>query len=282
MHLLTRLMAPSRLLLPLTPLVLTVSLLSQHAESRPSGGQRPVGVPTSQPARATGVHKAWDLLLKKHVHGERVDYRAFAKDRVALDRYLDALAGLDPAKLKPKARLAAYINLYNAAMIAAVLDHQAELPAWTPAHNEWGVFNEKRVRLGGKTISLNALENEVIRKQFREPRIHVALVCGAVSCPPLIPEAYIAADLDKVLERQMQRFVTDASRNTVDHQGRRIELSSIFKWYGDDFGGEAKVPAYVGKQLKRDLTGYGVSYRDYDWSLNAYRKAAAPAGGRGK
>ena len=90
----------------------------------------------------------------------------------------------------------------------------------------------------GDNISLNHLEHEIIRKQFKDPRIHVALVCAAKSCPPLLNRAYRADDLDKVLDENMKRFVTDASRNQIDDEKRELRLSKIFEWYPADFGGK--------------------------------------------
>jgi hypothetical protein len=160
-------------------------------------------------------------------------------------------------------------------MIKAVIDRLRD--GYSPAENDFAVFKEPLVRVagvagGGKPISLNHLEHEIIRKQFKEPRIHVALVCAARSCPPLLSRAYRADDLDKVLEANMKRFVTDPSRNQIDDAKKELRLSKIFEWYADDFGGKDALPAYVARYAGKDLAGYRVSYLEYDWTLNARGK----------
>ena len=93
------------------------------------------------------------------------------------------------------------------------------------------------------------------------------MVCGAVSCPTLAPEAY-GWDLDRVLDERMKAFVHDKSRNFVDDGAKRLRLSQVFEWYADDFGGKEKVAAYISRYLGRDVSGYGVAYFGYSWDLN--------------
>jgi hypothetical protein len=212
---------------------------------------------------------AFDAILRQRVSGDGlVDYAAIRDhDAAKLTAYLDELAGVDVGRLAHDAKLAHYLNLYNATMIKAVIDRLRD--GYSPAENDFAVFKEPLVRLaGGKAVSLNHLEHEIIRKQFNEPRIHVALVCAAKSCPPLLNRAYRADDLDKVLEQNMKRFVTNAARNQIDDAKRELRLSKIFEWYAEDFGGNDAVRAYITKYAGKDVAGYRVSYLEYDWQLN--------------
>ena len=120
-------------------------------------------------------------------------------------------------------------------------------------------------------MSLNHLENEIIRRQFKEPRIHVALVCGAESCPPLLPRAYVAKDLNSVLETSMQAFVNGNNRNRIDTENHKLQLSRIFNWYAPDFGGKAALAGYLQNYVKQDLTGFQISFVRYSWKLNFAR-----------
>lgn len=211
-----------------------------------------------------------DHILAAHVHGERVDYEALRKqDAGALRQLLDQLAAVDVAKLDRPARLAFYLDLYNATMLQAVLDHVAKDPKWTPAAAEFAVFEERRVRLASGVVTLNHLENEIVRKQFADPRIHVALVCGARSCPPLPDRAFAPADLDGVLDRRFAAFLADPSRNRVDRAAKVVRLSRLFEWYAADFGGEAGVRKLLGEHFGTEVARYRIEYLDYDWSLNA-------------
>ena len=225
-------------------------------------------------------HAALDALLRAHVADGRVDYDAFQK-QPAFAAYLEALARADPAALSEPERLAFWINAYNAYTIQLINVHGER--QWIrnigktlgiPLQSPW---KEEMVRAGGKTCSLDHVEHEIIRKQFREPRIHFALVCAARGCPPLRPEAYTGAKLDSQLDDQARAFlVRSPDKNRVDVPSRTVYLSPILDWYRADFGGTK--PA-VGKYLARffpegparDLLQSGdfeLKYTDYDWSLN--------------
>jgi hypothetical protein len=218
-------------------------------------------------------HDAFDAILHERVSGDGlVDYAAIKQhDGAKLKAYLDQLANVEIEKLSRDEQLAHYVNLYNATMIQAVIDRFRD--DYSPAEKDFAVFKEPLVRLSrDRTISLNQLEHEIIRKQFKDPRVHVALVCGARSCPPLLNRAYRADDLDKVLDENMKRFVNDGSRNQIDDEKRELRLSKIFEWYAEDFGGMSAVPAYIARIAGKDVAGYRVSYLEYDWKLNVRSK----------
>lgn len=221
-------------------------------------------------AAETVDHSPFDAILKATVKNELVDYNAVKSQHLpALTAYLDALAKVDPAKLDRNEQLAFYINLYNATMIRTVVDRLS--PTYTPAEKDYGVFKEPLVRLNGKRVSLNDLENNIIRPTFKDPRIHVALVCGARSCPPLVPFAYTAANLNETLDANTKAFVNDKFRNPIDERGKKLRLSKIFDWYADDFGGKAGVPAFVSKYAGKDYSRYKVEHVEYSWELNGQK-----------
>jgi hypothetical protein len=221
-------------------------------------------------AADTVDHSSFDSILKATVKDQRIDYNAVKNDHlIALSGYLDTLSRIDPSKLDKNEQLAFYINLYNASMIRAITDRLK--PNYSPSENDYGIFKEPLVRLNGKTISLNDLENSVIRPTFKDPRIHVALVCGARSCPPILPRAYKGEDLDATLDQNMKSFVADSFRNPIDDRSRTLKLSHIFDWYADDFGGKQAVPTFVGKYAGKDYSGWKVEFVDYSWELNITR-----------
>lgn len=215
-------------------------------------------------------HKPFDDILRDTVVAERVDYlKLQQKHAASLENYLNMLASKDLTQLPRDEQLAAYINLYNATMIKAVLDRDPK--TFKPSGNDFSVFKERLVRLSGQTISLNDLENDIVRKQFKDPRIHAALVCGALSCPPILNRAYRADDLDQVLTDNVKRWLNDPARNAFDADNKKLKLSMIFNWYADDFGGKDKVADFVTKYGGRDATGFAVEFQEYDWSLNRSR-----------
>jgi hypothetical protein len=212
-------------------------------------------------------HTPFDTLLKSTVNDGLIDYTTIKQKHLNdLTTYLDTLAKTDVPKLEKNDQLAYYINLYNASMIKTICDRLK--PDYTPSEYDYKVFKEPLVRTGGKTISLNDLENNIIRPTFKDPRIHVALVCGARSCPPILPRAYKADDLDATLDQNMKNFVNDKFRNPIDESKRTLKLSHIFDWYADDFGGKQAVPAYISKIAGKDYTGWKVEFVDYSWDLN--------------
>lgn len=228
------------------------------------------------PAAPSAAHGALDRILSARVRDGLVDYAGLrADDSKALQAYLEAQAQVKVDALPAKEQFVFYINLYNAAMLQAVLDHTAKDPKWTPAAKEFAVFKEKRIRLGASTVSLDHIENEILRPKFKDARVHVAIVCGARSCPPLLPRAYEVADVDAVLDANMKAFLRDTTRNQVGAGKDKVQLSKIFEWFKDDFGGEAGVRKLLDAEFAGAIGKRPIGYLEYSWELNA-QPAAKP------
>jgi len=223
----------------------------------------------SAAVRGAVDHAPFTNLLRDNVTDDgRVDYAALKSKQFDLLVYLDAMANADVNSLTRDEQLAYYLNLYNASVLNGICDRYNA--NYSPADNDHELFKAPLVRTGGKTITLNQLENEIIRPTFKDPRVHAALVCGARSCPPLLRRAYTANDLNETLDANMKRFVNDPNRNRIDRAGKRLILSKIFEWNADDFGGKDKLPAYLSKYAEGgSVEGFSVSFSDYNWSLNA-------------
>jgi hypothetical protein len=254
----------------LTTLLLTPWIVCA-CDAKPQGDQPTTRsrLATTRPTRVapekSDPHAAFDAILRENARDERVDYLAIRDHHWRkLTAYLDELAEIDPSELTRNERLAHYINLYNATMIHAVCERLHA--GYRTSDDEWRVFEERLVRLRGKSFSLNHLEHEIIRVLFDEPRIHVALVCGARSCPPILDRAYTTENLDRLLETSMLRFVRDRFRNQIEAD--RARLSQIFNWYKDDFGGNAGLREYLGRYAKRDLARAKIEFLEYSWELN--------------
>ena len=251
------------------------------------------------PAAARGQafdHGAFDALLRLHVADGMVDYDAFGK-APEFGKYLDQLAGFDPAQLSRDDQLAFWINAYNAYTIRLIVQHE-ERKTIRNINKKFGLFkglgpwSEKLVVVGGATYDLETVEQKIIRPTFREPRIHFALVCAAMGCPPLRSEAFAGARLDQQLDDQAKVFLTASPRkNWVDLEGRTVWVSQVFQFndYQKDFGGsEAAVMRFVAKYhpagAVRQLLEAGtakLSYTDYDWTLNSQEQAQRLTAGSG-
>ena len=222
-------------------------------------------------------HSPLDALLKKHVGAQgQVAYDALETDAAALERYLDAVAHAPFDEMDRNQKLALLINAYNAFTLRLILDHlddgRLESIKDIPASKRW---KARRWVVGGHTWSLDDIEQNQIRPHFREPRIHFALVCAAVGCPPLRNEAYRAQRLEEQLEDQA-RYVHGQDRwFRYDESAGVLHLTELYNWYDSDFEQVAgSVLAYAARYspaLKRDLDqGRKPSIRwlTYDWQLN--------------
>lgn len=235
--------------------------------------------PAADAAKAGIDHGLFDALLKKFVRGDRVDYAGFQKS-AELGKYLEQIAATDPAKLPDrKARLAFWINAYNALTISGVLKHWPGIKSVQNPYPDFGFFKRKDYVVGGKKVSLNEIENEIIRPRFEDPRIHAALNCASVSCPPLAPFAFVPDRLDEQLDERMRAFARDRTRNAIDPKAGTVKLSQIFNWYADDFKAAGGVAAYLRTYLdeadaaavKKAEAAGKLEFLEYDWGLNAAR-----------
>jgi hypothetical protein len=213
-------------------------------------------------------HAAFDTVLKANVSAGQVDYRALKAAPAALNGYLDTLAAVRESEFKawsePR-QLAFYFNLYNAATLKLIVDHYPVDSIKDIGNIFSGPWDQKVVRLFGETITLNNLEHDILRKDFNEPRLHMALVCAAKGCPPLRNEAYVGKRLDAQLDDQSRVYLTGSFGLQIDRPKGEARISSIFKWYGKDF---PSVRAFVEKHSDQSLMGLKIRYLDYDWSLN--------------
>ena len=125
-------------------------------------------------------------------------------------------------------------------------------------------WDKKWIEIGGDYYSLNQIENDILRKQFPDPRIHFALNCAARSCPPLASFAFTPEQLDHQLDQQTRAFVNQTIR--ASEGSKPLYLNKIFDWYGADFGDlHTFVNRYADKKISRDRP---LIFKEYDWSLN--------------
>ncbi|WP_411280217.1 DUF547 domain-containing protein [Gemmatimonas sp.] len=227
-------------------------------------------------------HSAWNTMLAAYVTDGLVDYNAFQRDpRFAA--YLAQLHRVQAATLPRNEQLAYWINVYNAYTIE-LLNSRRERKSIRRINKVLGVtlkspWAESIVNADGRTLTLDAVEHEIIRKQFKEPRIHVALVCAALGCPPLRSEAFTADRLNTQLDDQARRFLAQSAKNRVDVRSRTVYGSPIFTWYREDFGGSLEgVGAFWAKYLPpgpaQDVLRSGKFQwvdTDYDWKINLRR-----------
>ena len=219
-------------------------------------------------------HETFDELLKKHVKGDLIDYSALKGDSAALKMYLDSLADVVVKNCSRDELLALYINAYNAATLHLILEHYPGIASIKdiPADTRW---NAKRWKIAGETLSLSDVEHQVLRNRFAEPRIHFAINCASLSCPPLRSEAYTAARLEKQLQAQAEHMHRGFGGAHWNAATRTLNLSRIYDWYEGDFTRKGETLAtYAAKFMEPDAakqvrtTDPKIKFQEYDWSLN--------------
>lgn len=220
----------------------------------------------------TQSHEIWDFLLKKYVakNGD-VNYRSFIKDSAQLNEYLGLLSCNPPSiEWSPTEIQAYWINAYNAFTIQLVLRHYPiksikDIGGNIPFINSsWDI---KFIQIGNEVLDLNNIEHKKLRKKFKDPRIHMALVCASKSCPQLRPGAFKSKELNKQLDEQSKNFLSDSSKNELSLN--IASISKIFKWYNSDFKISGGVRAFINKystiKINKKTT---IEYKDYNWNLN--------------
>jgi len=244
-------------------------------------------------------NERFDRVLQKYVN-ERglVDYTALRKDPEDLEAYYYLVTAYSPDShpdLFPseKHKLAYWINAYNAGAIKTVMTYypiNSVLDVKQPEiffflSDKSGFFFFQRLTFGGKSTSLYYLENQVIRKRFKDPRIHFAVNCASIGCPRLPRRSFSGEALDQQLDNEARFFLTKERNFKINHDEKVIFLSSIFKWYEKDFtswytakypGRESSLLSYIElyltpekiEELKKNGNGYSLRFAPYDWRLN--------------
>ncbi len=227
------------------------------------------------------THGAFDAVLQQVVSDGTVDYGALAGSRGALDGYLASLAAVSVDQLAGFEReqaMALWINAYNALTLALILDN-GPLESIREIEEPW---DRPKSTVAGRTLSLNQIEHEILRAQYPDARLHMVLVCAALSCPKLSSRAYAADRLEAQLDEASRGFAGDTARNRFDPDRGVLAVSRIFEWYGADFvkqyaergGGDDEQAAIRGffashlpdeSVVRRDLT---IEWLEYDWALN--------------
>ncbi len=220
-------------------------------------------------------HSVWDQLLKAHVNKDgTVNYKGFIADKAKLEAYLKTLSEHAPDRgtWSKQEQLAYWINAYNAFTVKLVSDNYPtkSIRDLGPKFKIPGlktVWHYKFFQIGGKDSSLDEIEHGILRKEFDEPRIHFAINCASVSCPPLLNEAYTAEKLEAQLDRVARGFLADKSRNKITAD--KAEISSIFSWFKGDFTKEDSLVDFLNRYSPVKIKPTAkISYLDYNWELN--------------
>ena len=252
---------------------------------------------TSRSTPPPFTHALLDRALRTWVDSSgRVDYVGLAASRHDLDGYIDSIGAVSPRNKpsrfpSPEHELAYWINAYNAFVLVGIVDAYPVKSVADIGGLE-AFFQRRTVVAGGESLTLDQIENTIIRPQFKDPRIHFAVNCAAVSCPELEPRAFEGLGIAGRLDSALRRFVTNQSHVRIDRDHQRIHLSRIMDWYRGDFTEriserKADAPHKTEQLAKPTLIDYlifhmsdddatylrqhpdiEITFNDYDWRLN--------------
>jgi len=219
------------------------------------------------------AYAVYGSVLSVYVKNGLVDYSGLKSDPGGLRTFLDSTEVVSKQEFEGwpgEEQLAFLINVYNARTIELIIDNYPVKSIKDIGSGGKGPWDMPIVKVFGETITLNELENGMIRKNYKEPRIHFALVCAAMGCPPLLDKPYAGAGLDAQLEARTKKFLSDSGKNSLDEKSKTLRLSPIFEWYAGDFEAETgSVPGFLKKYYGELTQGqYIIVHTDYDWSLN--------------
>ena len=220
-------------------------------------------------------HQLWNELLKSNVKPDgQVDYKGFIREKPKLEKYLKLLSENAPDRKtwSKNEQLAYWINVYNAFTVKLIVDFYP-----TKSIRDLGprlkiplikdVWHYKFFKIAGVDMSLDEVEHSILRKEFEEPRIHFAINCASVSCPPLLNEAFVVTNLETQLTRVATTFINDLTRNKISSQS--AQLSSIFSWFKGDFTKKGTLIEFLNRYAKVKLSPNArITFMEYNWNLN--------------
>jgi hypothetical protein len=230
-------------------------------------------------AAASFDHSTFDQILKKYVNDKGlVDYNGVAGDP-AFKTYMDSLESAKPEEMSRDGMMAFWINAYNAVTIDKVIKWKPKksvretlIPGvWTSTK----FFTSREHTVAGKRLSQDDIEHEILRKQFKDPRIHFTIICASSSCPPLSRIAFTEENLQPRMEEETRKYINSLRGTKTDYAENTLYLSKLFDWFAGDFESKSGsimnfIKPYLNQQALEFLDRKPkISYIHYDWSLNA-------------
>ena len=224
-------------------------------------------------------HSKFDQILKQYVdHKGMVDYNRISKDS-RFKEYMESLKSAKVEELSRNSQLALWLNAYNAVTIDKVIKwkpkksvRETRIPGvWTSTK----FFTTREHVVAGRRLSQDDIENEILRKELKEPRIHFAIVCASSSCPLLARFAFTKENVQAKLEEVTRKYINSSRGTRIDYTEKTLYLSKIFDWFSGDFKVKSGsvlgfIKPYLSKEAMSFLEqGPKISYIHYDWALNA-------------
>lgn len=229
-------------------------------------------------------HQIFNKILNKYLDIQHVskihlfDYSNVTKeDEKKLSKYIESLEKIVISNYNRKEQKAYWINLYNALTIQVVLQHYPVKSITkigiSPGWFSFGPWDAKLLKIEGEKVSLNDIEHRILRPIWKDHRIHYAVNCASIGCPNLSKKVYTSNNLEAQLEKATKEYINHPRGVTFEEN--ELIVSSIFKWYQEDFAKNEKelieyFKKYANSKLLKQLNewqGNDIDY-EYDWNLN--------------
>jgi hypothetical protein len=227
----------------------------------------------------------WQEVLRLYTHEGRVNYKALKENDHELKASIQAIEAVSKADFESfniKQKMAFWINAYNMGVVKTIIDNYPIKRGFSfkaiayPSNSIQqidNVWDRVVLHVLEQDLSLNEIENKILRPEFKDPRIHFAIVCASIGCPVMRSEAYTAEKLDQQLSDQIRLFLSDPFKARYDKTQDVLYLSPIFKWFNTDFQQAGGAVAFIKNHALAELFD-GISdktqiqWLGYDWNLN--------------
>ncbi|PKF51175.1 DUF547 domain-containing protein [Enterovibrio nigricans] len=255
--------------------ILAAMIFPAILHAAPKNDLWPIWDQSNEANAVTFDHNKWQQILDKYliVRGQHnlFNYPAVTPtDKALLDQYIVDLTALDPRNYNKDEQFAYWVNLYNALTVQLILnEYPIKSITKLGGFLSFGPWDDDVTRIAGQTLTLNDIEHRILRPIWKDERIHYAVNCASLGCPNLAKTAFTGENITSLLDVVAKQFTN--SDKGVMIEGNTLTLSSIYKWYGVDFGNNEQailkaIDAHRDGQKLQSWSGK-IKY-DYDWKLN--------------
>lgn len=260
---------------PLIVLVAMIGAFTHSVSAAPEAKEIPFWNDSEEASEFDVDHSAWNTLLKKYVVKHESGINRFNYDSVTsidkarLQNYIKLLEQMDPRQMAMERQKPYWLNLFNAVLVFQILESKPEESIKEISNRK--LWKKKRLTIALQKLSLEDIEHGILRPIFKDPRLHFAMVGGTLGSANILNTAFTVENIEQLLNQNTKDFL--AHSRGMAFNGERVILSSIFKWYANDFGEDfEQVKAFLSEHLpeeKKPLLSVASNARyDYDWSLN--------------
>lgn len=251
----------------------------QYSKSQRDAHVTPFWSEANESSTQVVDHQLWQTFLDTFIEDSAsginlVDYARALKAQTTLAQYIESLENIDARTLNREEQKAYWINAYNALTVQLILAHYPtdSILDLGDTLSSIGPWDDHVMSVATQELSLNDIEHRILRPIWKDPRIHFAVNCASIGCPNLQASAFTSDNTDDLLDEATEDFVNHP--RGIHYANKELTLSSIFDWYGSDFGNNLEAQlSWLSEYAEEDtadilLAHKGAVKYQYDWKLN--------------